>query len=56
MFIGVDAKALEWLCIVWLSQDSVGLQELNAGVDQHEDNRVKFGLPTRHIAKIFQFR
>jgi DNA polymerase I-like protein with 3'-5' exonuclease and polymerase domains len=41
---------------VELSGDEVGLDEILNGVDTHEDNRVRFGLPTRLIAKTYLFR
>ncbi len=56
MLIQVDAKALEWLVAVWLSQDPVGIQEIRDNIDQHTDNQKRFGLPTRLIAKTFVFR
>ena len=56
MLIKVDAKGLEWRTAVELSRDKTGLQEILDGADQHEDNRVRFGLPTRLIAKTFLFR
>ena len=40
----------------YLSQDPVLLDELATGKDLHEDNRVKFNLPTRLIAKVLGFR
>jgi DNA polymerase I-like protein with 3'-5' exonuclease and polymerase domains len=52
-----DFKALEWNCAVYLSQDPVGIAEFNdPDIDMHTDNKEKFGLPSRHIAKIFLFR
>lgn len=56
MIIEADAKQLEWRVAVWLSQDQVGMEEILAGVDAHEDNRVRFKLLTRLIAKTFLFR
>jgi len=56
MIVHIDAKSLEWVGIVWLSQDKVGIEELNAGVDQHSDNQKRFRLPSRLIAKTFVFR
>lgn len=41
---------------VWLSQDEVGMREILAGVDAHEDNRLRFKLLSRLIAKTFLFR
>lgn len=52
-----DFKALEWNTCVYLSQDEVGKAEFaNPAIDMHTDNKEKFGLPSRHIAKIFLFR
>lgn len=56
MIISVDHKGLEWVVAVYLSQDKVGIQEIWDGVDQHEDNRKRFNLPSRLIAKTFVFR
>lgn len=56
MIISVDHKGLEWVTAVFLSQDKVGIDEIWRGVDQHEDNRQRFGLPSRLIAKTFLFR
>ncbi len=56
MLIQCDAKALEWLVAVYLSQDPTGIKEIIANVDQHTDNQHRFGLPSRLIAKTFVFR
>jgi len=56
MLIEADAKALEWLGAVYLSQDSVGISEIRGGIDQHTDNQLRFRLPSRLIAKTFVFR
>jgi len=56
MLIKVDASGLEIRTAFELSQDKVGIQEILAGVDIHEVNRERFGLPTRLIAKTFFFR
>lgn len=56
MLINLDAKALEWACAVFLSQDPVGLQELIDNVDVHSSNQQRFGLPTRLTAKTYLFR
>lgn len=53
---GADAKGLEWVCIVYQSQDPVGIAEVNAGVDQHEMNKAEFSLPEKRVAKYFVFR
>ncbi len=56
MLINVDAKALEWVCALFLSQDKTGMEEYRAGADVHENNKVAFSLPSRLIAKTFLFR
>lgn len=64
MFVQVDAAALEWRVAVFLSNDKVGIQELqdrdanpaDKEKDIHEKNRRAFELPTRLIAKRFLFR
>lgn len=56
ILINVDAKGLEWVCAAYLSQDSAAIKELLDGVDHHEVNRVRFGLPTRLVSKTFLFR
>ena len=50
MILNADAKALEWICINWFSQDNVGREEILAQVDQHTVNAERFGLPDRRIA------
>jgi len=56
MIISVDAKALDWLVGIYLSQDKIGMQEWNEGIDQHTMNQEAFVLPSRLIAKKFLFR
>mgnify|MGYP001599047267 CR=1 FL=1 len=56
MLIKLDAKMLEWVCAVWLSQDKVGMQEIIAEEDVHANNAERFKLPTRLVAKTFLFR
>lgn len=56
MLINADAKALEWVCCAYLSQDKVAIKEIIAEVDMHSDNQKRFNLPTRLIAKTFVFR
>lgn len=56
MMIKADAKQLEWRVAAFLSQDTVALAEINDGLDVHEDNRQKFSLPSRLVAKTFVFR
>jgi DNA polymerase I-like protein with 3'-5' exonuclease and polymerase domains len=54
--IQADAKGLEWVGIVYLAQDQVGLAEIGNGVDQHLANQERFGLPEKRVAKFFVFR
>jgi DNA polymerase I-like protein with 3'-5' exonuclease and polymerase domains len=54
--IQADAKALEWVCATFLSQDQTAIKEIWDNVDQHTDNQKRFGLPSRLIAKTFVFR
>lgn len=56
MLVNVDAKHLDWTAAVFLAQDEVGIQEIQSGFDLHTDNKEKFGLPSRLIAKVFLFR
>jgi DNA polymerase I-like protein with 3'-5' exonuclease and polymerase domains len=56
MLVSADAKGLEWVCIVYLSQDEIGILEVTEGVDQHLENQARFGLPTKRVAKFFVFR
>lgn len=49
-------KSLEIVVAAYLSQDPVLMDELASGKDLHEDNRSKFGLPSRLIAKVLGFR
>ena len=58
MLLNIDAKQLqlEWVTAVYLSQDEVGIKEILEGFDQHEDNKRRFGLPSRIIAKVLLFR
>lgn len=56
MIVNADAKALEWLCAVYLSKDKVGYEEILNNVDQHTQNQSQFGLPSRDVAKRFVFR
>jgi hypothetical protein len=56
MLVNADMKSLEWVAGTYLSQDKIAMQEIWDGLDSHEDNRVKFNLPSRLIAKIFVFR
>jgi DNA polymerase I-like protein with 3'-5' exonuclease and polymerase domains len=56
MLIQADAKALEWVCATYLSQDETAIKEILDEIDQHTDNQTRFGLPSRLIAKTFVFR
>jgi len=56
MLLQADAKALEWVCAAYLSQEPVAIEEIWNNVDQHTDNQQRFGLPSRLIAKTFVFR
>lgn len=57
MLVIGDFKALEWNTCLYLSQDKTGIEEFkNPNADMHTDNKERFGLPSRHIAKIFLFR
>jgi DNA polymerase-1 len=56
MIVNCDVKALEVVTAAYLSQDKVMCQEIRDNVDIHENNRVRFNLPTRLIAKTFKFR
>jgi hypothetical protein len=37
MIVNVDAKALEWVCVSYLSGDPVAFKEIWDGIDQHSD-------------------
>lgn len=56
MILNLDARGLEWRVVLHNSADKTGIQEVLNGDDFHDDNRVKFKLPSRLIAKIFLFR
>lgn len=56
MILKVDAKALEWRSYIELSQDPVGLGEIENGDDVHSINQHAFNLPSRLISKVFLFR
>jgi DNA polymerase I-like protein with 3'-5' exonuclease and polymerase domains len=56
VLIQIDAAQLEWRGAVWLSNDPVGLKEINDKVDAHTENQKTFALPTRDISKIYLFR
>lgn len=56
MIVNVDAKYLDWLSAVYLSNDQVGKEEIWKGSDLHTDNQKQFNLSSRLIAKVFLFR
>lgn len=56
MLINVDVSGLEIVCVAYLSQDPVLIQELNDNVDIHTANQTAFKLPNRLIAKVLAFR
>lgn len=56
MLVKIDAAQLEWRTAVWLSNDQVGIDEINSGADIHSNNERLFELPSRLIAKIYLFR
>lgn len=60
MLIEIDAAQLEWRTVLFLSQDSVGIQEVLDGIDFHSDNQARYKFPEgkagRDLAKTFIFR
>jgi DNA polymerase I-like protein with 3'-5' exonuclease and polymerase domains len=56
MLVNADVRALEWCSYLYLSQDQVGIDEWNKGLDIHSNNQKDIGVPTRLIAKKFLFR
>lgn len=60
--VNVDAKSLEWVTYLFLSQDKTGIDEWHGVIndpstnDMHTANQLKFNLPSRLIAKVFLFR
>lgn len=56
MLVNADAKGLEVVTAAYLSRDPVLMREVREFFDFHEDNRQRFNLPSRLIAKIFKFR
>ena len=56
MLVQADAAQLEWRTAVFLSNDPVGIQEINDQVDTHSENQKAFELPSRLIAKVYLFR
>ncbi len=56
MLVQADVKGLEVVGCAFLSRDATLMEEVVAGVDFHESNRVRFGLPSRTVAKRFKFK
>lgn len=62
MIIQADAKSLEWITYLFLSQDQAGIKEWLEFVDNpklndiHRRNEIAFKLPERRVAKFFLFR
>jgi len=56
MLIQADAAALEIRIAAFLSQDETLIDEIINGKDLHTDNQQRFGLPSRLIAKVLNFR
>ena len=56
MLIHLDVKSLELVTAAYLSRDEVLIAEITQGVDIHQNNKERFKLPERRIAKIFVFR
>jgi DNA polymerase I-like protein with 3'-5' exonuclease and polymerase domains len=56
MLMQADAAALEIRVAAFLSQDATLIDEIISGKDLHTDNQNRFGLPSRLIAKVLNFR
>lgn len=62
MIVQADAKSLEWITYLYLSQDKEGIKEWHDFVadpklnDIHQRNQNDFRLPERRVAKFFLFR
>lgn len=62
LLVNVDAKSLEWVTYLQISQDKTGIDEWHNVIDDpakhdiHLDNQLRFNLPSRLIAKVFLFR
>lgn len=56
MLINLDVKGLEVVGAAYLSGDKILRQEILDKEDVHENNRARFDLPSRLIAKTFKFR
>lgn len=56
MLVQADVKGLEVVACAYLSRDATLCDEVRGGVDFHESNRSRFGLPNRTVAKRFKFK
>ena len=62
MIVNIDAKSLEWITYIFLSQDKIAIDEWLALIedpkknDIHTANQIALNLPTRLISKVFLFR
>lgn len=56
MLVNCDVKGLEVVVAAELSGDAVLCKEVRDKENIHENNRARFDLPSRLIAKIFKFR
>lgn len=56
MLVNADVKSLEVVTCAYLSRDTVLMQEVREGIDFHELNKQRFGLPDRVTAKRFKFK
>jgi len=56
MLVKIDSAQLEWRTAVFLSNDPIGIAEINSGEDIHNNNKEAFGLPDRLTAKVYLFR
>lgn len=56
MLVSADVKSLEVVTCAYLSRDAILMEEVKAGIDFHELNKSRFGLPDRVVAKRFKFK
>jgi hypothetical protein len=56
MIVNADVKSLEIYVAADWYDDKVLQQELLNKEDIHQNNQIKFNLPSRLIAKIFNFK
>jgi DNA polymerase I-like protein with 3'-5' exonuclease and polymerase domains len=56
LLVNCDIKSLELVVVAQLANDAVMRQEIIEKQDLHENNRAAFSLPSRLIAKVFNFR